>query len=61
MHSVDVERKLACYKNESYPIAAMVRIRQAAFNKIHHFDVIQALGAASSFLSHFCLFMIFVV
>ena len=37
--------KLACYKNESYPIAAMVRIRQAAFNKIHHLDVIQALGA----------------
>lgn len=37
--------KLACYKNESYPIAAMVRIRQAPFNKIHQLDVIQALGA----------------
>lgn len=37
--------KTPCYKNEEYPVAACVRIRQAPENKIHGLQAVQAFGA----------------
>ena len=34
-----------CYRNESYPIAAFVRLRQAPFNRIERLSVVNAIGA----------------
>lgn len=37
--------KTPCYKNESYPIRAIVRLSQAPHNKIHRLPTIMAIGA----------------
>lgn len=37
--------KTPCYRNESYPIAAFVRLKQAPHNRIERLPVIQAIGA----------------
>lgn len=37
--------KLACYKNEKYPLAACVRIRRAPYNRIERISSISAFGA----------------
>ena len=37
--------KTPCYKNESYPLAACVRLSQAPFNKIERLNVAQGYGA----------------
>lgn len=37
--------KTPCYLNESYPIAAIVRLRQAPFNRIEKLSKIAAFGA----------------
>ena len=37
--------KTPCYKNESYPLAACVRLSQAPFNKIEQLNVAQGYGA----------------
>lgn len=37
--------KTNCYVNESYPIAAIVRLRQAPFNRIERLDKLSAFGA----------------
>lgn len=37
--------KTPCYRNESYPIAAFVRLAQAPYNKIARLSVIQSIGA----------------
>ena len=37
--------KTPCYRNESYPIAAFVRLRQAPFNRIERLSVVNAIGA----------------
>ena len=37
--------KTPCYRNESYPIAAFVRLKQAPHNRIDRLPVIQAIGA----------------
>ncbi len=37
--------KLPCYKNESHPLAACIRLRQAPFNKIRRLDTVNAFGA----------------
>ncbi len=37
--------KTPCYKNESYPLAACVRLSQAPFNKIERLNIAQGYGA----------------
>lgn len=37
--------KTPCYKNESYPLAAIVRLKQAPYNRISELSVLRALGA----------------
>ena len=37
--------KTPCYKNESYPLAACVRLSQAPFNQIKKLSVVQGYGA----------------
>lgn len=37
--------KTPCYKAESYPLAAIVRLNQAPYNKIHRLNPIQGIGA----------------
>lgn len=37
--------KTPCYRNESYPIAAFVRLTQAPRNRIERLPVLQAIGA----------------
>ncbi len=37
--------KTPCYRNEHYPIAAVVRLSQAPHNRICRFDRVEALGA----------------
>lgn len=37
--------KTPCYRDESYPIAAFVRLRQAPFNRIERLSVVNAIGA----------------
>ena len=37
--------KTPCYKNESYPLAACVRLSQATFNKIERLNIAQGYGA----------------
>jgi len=37
--------KTPCYRNESYPIAAFVRLKQAPRNRIERLPVIRAIGA----------------
>ncbi len=37
--------KTPCYRNESYPLAAFVRLKQAPHNRIARLPVIQAIGA----------------
>ena len=37
--------KTPCYRNESYPIAAFIRLKQAPYNRIARLPVIQAIGA----------------
>lgn len=37
--------KTPCYRNESYPIAAFVRLKQAPHNRIERLPVIRAIGA----------------
>lgn len=37
--------KTPCYKNESYPLIALVRLKQAPYNRISELSVLRALGA----------------
>lgn len=37
--------KTPCYKNESYPLAACVRLSQAPYNKIHRLNIPQGYAA----------------
>ena len=37
--------KTPCYKAEAYPLAAIVRLSQAPYNRIHRLNPIQAIGA----------------
>ena len=37
--------KTPCYKNESYPLAACIRLSQAPFNQIKKLSVVQGYGA----------------
>lgn len=37
--------KTPCYKAESYPLAAIVRLSQAPYNRIHRLNPIQGIGA----------------
>jgi hypothetical protein len=37
--------KTPCYKNESYPLAACVRLSQAPYNKIHRLSIPQGYAA----------------
>jgi hypothetical protein len=37
--------KAPCYRNKSYPIAALVRIKQAPYNRITRLPIISAIGA----------------
>ena len=37
--------KTPCYKNESYPLAACVRLSQAPYNKIHRLSIAQGYAA----------------
>lgn len=37
--------KTPCYRNESYPLAAMVRIRRAPSNEIRRLDTLHSFGA----------------
>ena len=37
--------KTPCYKAEAYPLAAIVRLSQAPYNRIHRLNPVQAIGA----------------
>lgn len=37
--------KTPCYKNEAYPLIALVRLKQAPYNRISELSVLRALGA----------------
>jgi len=40
--------KTPCYRNEEYPIGAIVRIRQAKKNEIHRMSLVEAYASVSS-------------
>ena len=45
--------KTPCYRNRDVPVAAIVRIRQAPFNKIHRLSVLEAYASVYSSCSAF--------
>ena len=45
--------KTPCYRNHDVPVAAIVRIRQAPFNKIHRLSVLEAYASVYSSCSAF--------
>lgn len=45
--------KTPCYKNRDLPVAALVRIRQAPYNKIHRLSLVEAYASVYSSCSAF--------